>query len=138
MRTERPLSVLIVTYKSHELLEQCLASVAEHAPQLPVYVYENSGDQYPGREELAARHPDVHWVLGPVNLGFGAAFNALAEHTPDDTDFLLLNADTRLTGPLTRTLELFRQPGVAAVSPLIQDPGRRARGCGTSPPSTEP
>nr|WP_082994489.1 glycosyltransferase [Mycobacterium gordonae] len=123
MRTERPLSVLIVTYKSHELLEQCLASVAEYAPQLPVYVYENSGDDYPGREELAARHPDVHWVLGPVNLGFGAAFNALAEHTPEDTDFLLLNADTRLTGPLTRTLELFRQPGVAAVSPLIEDPG---------------
>lgn len=123
MRTQRPLSVLIVTYKSHELLEQCLASVAEHAGQLPVYVYENSGDEYPGREALAARHPDVHWVLGPVNLGFGAAFNALVKHTPDDTDFLLLNADTRLTGPLTRTLELFRQPGVAAVSPLIRDPG---------------
>lgn len=123
MTTERPLSALIVTYKSHDLLEQCLASVAEHAPQLPIYVYENSGDEYPGREELAARHPDVHWVLGPVNLGFGAAFNALARHTPDDTDFLLLNADTRLTGPLTRTRELIRQPGVAAVSPLIQDPG---------------
>ncbi|MCV7008804.1 glycosyltransferase [Mycobacterium gordonae] len=121
--SQRPLSVLIVTYKSHDLLEQCLASVAEHVPGLPVYVYENSGDDYPGREELAARHPDVHWVLGPVNLGFGAAFNALAKHTPDDTDFLLLNADTRLTGPLTRTRELIGQPGVAAVSPLIQDPG---------------
>lgn len=123
LRPHRPLSALIVTYKSHELLEQCLASVAEHAPELPVYVYENSGDDYPGREELAARHPDVHWVLGPVNLGFGAAFNALAKHTPDDTDFLLLNADTRLTGPLTRTRQLIRQPGVAAVSPLIRDPG---------------
>lgn len=123
MTTERPLSALIVTYKSHGLLEQCLASVAEHLPDLPVYVYENSGEEYPGREELAARHPDVHWVLGPVNLGFGAAFNALAKHTPDNTDFLLLNADTRLTGPLTRTRALIREPGVAAVSPLIRDPG---------------
>ncbi|OBJ88582.1 glycosyltransferase [Mycobacterium asiaticum] len=120
---ERPLSALIVTYKSHDLVEQCLASLAEHAPELPVYVYENSGDTYPGREELAARHPDVHWVLGPVNLGFGGAFNALVAHTPADTDLLLLNADTRLKGPLMRTRQLLHRPGVAAVSPLIQDIG---------------
>lgn len=63
-------------------MEKCLASLAEHAPELPVYVYENSGDEYPGREKLAARYPYVHWVLGSVNLGFGAAFNALVEHTP--------------------------------------------------------
>ncbi|BDE16215.1 MULTISPECIES: glycosyltransferase [Mycobacterium] len=121
--SDRPLSALIVTYKSHDLVEQCLAGLAEHAPELPVYVYENSGEGYPGRRELAARHPNVHWVLGPVNLGFGGAFNALVEHTPPDTDLLLLNADTRLTGPLTRTRALLRQPGVAAVSPLIQDAG---------------
>lgn len=121
--SERPLAALIVTYKSHGLVEGCLASLAEHAPELPVYVYENSGDQYPGREELVARHLNVHWVLGSVNLGFGAAFNALVEHVPADADLLLLNADTRLVGPLTRTRELLRQHGVAAVSPLINDRG---------------
>lgn len=121
--SQRPLVALIVTYKSHDLVEACLASLVEHAPELPVYVYENSGDQYPGREQLAARHPRVHWVLGSVNLGFGAAFNALVEHTPADADLLLLNADTRLVGPLTRTRELLREPGVAAVSPLISDKG---------------
>ncbi|MBW0016733.1 MAG: glycosyltransferase [Mycobacterium sp.] len=120
---ERPLAALIVTYKSHDLVEMCLASLAQQLPDLPVYIYENSGDGYPGREELAARHPDVHWVLGPVNLGFGAAFNALVQHTPGDTDLLLLNADARLQGPLTRTRELLRQPGVAAVSPLVLDSG---------------
>ncbi|OBI89250.1 glycosyltransferase [Mycobacterium sp. 1245805.9] len=122
-RSERPLVVLIVTYKSHDLVEQCLASVAEHLPGLPVYIYENSGDTYPGREELAARHPEVHWVLGPVNLGFAAAFNALVEHTPPDADLLLLNADARLQGPLTRTRELLHQTKVAAVSPLVRDDG---------------
>lgn len=121
--SERGLAALIVTYKSHDLVETCLASLAEHAPELPVYVYENSGEKYPGRQELAARYPDVHWVLGSVNLGFGAAFNALVEHTPNDTDLLLLNADTRLVGPLTRTRELLREPGVGAVSPLISDRG---------------
>jgi glycosyltransferase involved in cell wall biosynthesis len=61
--------------------------------------------------------------LGPVNLGFGAAVNALVEHTPPDTDLLLLNPDCRLRGPLTRTRELLRQPGVAAVSPMLHDYG---------------
>lgn len=115
--------VMIVTYKSHDLVEQCLAGVAEHLPELPVYVYENSGDSYPGREELATRHPEVHWVLGPVNLGFAAAFNALVEHTPPDADLLLLNADARLVGPLTRTRELLHQTKVAAASPMIHDDG---------------
>jgi glycosyltransferase involved in cell wall biosynthesis/GT2 family glycosyltransferase len=115
------LAVLIVTYKSHDLVEKCLANVAEHLPELPVYVYENSGDGYPGREELAARYPAVHWVLGPVNVGFAAAFNALVEHTPLDADLLVLNPDSRLQGPLTRTRELLRQPRVAAVSPRARD-----------------
>jgi glycosyltransferase involved in cell wall biosynthesis/GT2 family glycosyltransferase len=118
---QRPLSVLIVTYKSHDLVEQCLTSVAEHLPGLPVYVYENSGATYHGREDLAARHPDVHWVLGPVNLGFAAAFNALVQHTPPDTDLLLMNADARLRGPLARTRALMQLPGVAAVSPTVRD-----------------
>lgn len=115
------MAVAIVTYRSHELLEKCLAQVAEHMPELPVYVYENSGDDYPGRDELMARNPHVHWVIGAVNIGFAAAFNALVEHTPPDADLLLLNPDARLLGPLTRTRELIRRPGVAAVSPLLWD-----------------
>jgi len=120
-RSGRPLAVLIVAYKCHELVEMCLASVVEHLPDLPVYVYENSGDGYPGRDELAARHPEVHWVMGPENLGFAGAVNALVEHTPPDADLLLLNPDARLQGPLTRTRHLLHQPGVAAVAPRVRD-----------------
>ncbi len=118
LRPTRQLVVMIVTYKSHDLVEECLANVAEHLPELPVYVYENSGNGYPGRQELAARHPEVHWILGPVNIGFAAAFNALVEHTPPDADLLMLNPDARLLGPLTRTRELLQKPEAAAVSPL--------------------
>ncbi|MCT7660160.1 glycosyltransferase [Mycobacterium deserti] len=118
---EHQLAVAIVTYRSHELLEKCLAQVAEHMPELPVYVYENSGDDYPGRDELVARNPHVHWVVGKTNIGFAAAFNALVEHTPPDADLLLLNPDAKLLGPLTRTRSLIRAPGVAAVSPLLWD-----------------
>ncbi|WAC92654.1 glycosyltransferase [Mycobacterium sp. Aquia_213] len=114
----RPLAVLIVTDKNHVLVERCLTSVAAQLPELPVYVYENSGAGYPGREELAARHPAVHWVLGSASLGVGEAFNALAEQVPGDADLLLLNPAAELRGPLTRTRELLREPRVAAVSPM--------------------
>jgi glycosyltransferase involved in cell wall biosynthesis/GT2 family glycosyltransferase len=117
----RPLAVLIVAYKCHDLLEKCLDSVAEHLPELLVYVYENSGEGYPGREELTRRYPGVHFELGSVNLGFAGAVNALVEHAPPDADLLLLNPDCRLRGPLTRTRELLRQPGVAAVAPMLHD-----------------
>jgi glycosyltransferase involved in cell wall biosynthesis/GT2 family glycosyltransferase len=120
-RAQRPISVLIVTYKSHDLVEQALASVAEHLRGVPIYVFENSGATYPGREELIARNPHVHWAMGEVNLGFAAAFNALVKTTPPDTDLLLMNADSRLCGPLTRTRELLQLPGVAAVSPTVVD-----------------
>jgi glycosyltransferase involved in cell wall biosynthesis len=116
----RPLAVLIVADKYHALVEKCLASVAEQLPELPVYVYENSGAGYPGREELAARYPSAHWVLGPVHLGVGAAFNALVEHAPSNSDLLLVNPTAELRGPLTRTRELLRQPAVAAVSPMAR------------------
>ncbi len=128
----RPLAVLIVTGKNHMLIEKCLASVAEQLPELRVYVYENSGDGYRGREELAARYPAVHWVLGPVHLGVGAAFNALVEHAPSDADLLLLNPAAELRGPLTRTRELLRQPAVAAVSPMARALGVTA-GSGSTP-----
>jgi glycosyltransferase involved in cell wall biosynthesis/GT2 family glycosyltransferase len=122
-RSERPLAVLIVAYECHDLVEKCLDRVAEHLPELPVYVYENSGEGYPGREELTGRYPGAHWVLGPVNLGFAAAVNALVERTPPDADLLVLHPDCRLCGPLTRTRELLHQPGVAAVAPMLNDYG---------------
>lgn len=123
----RSLAVLIVSCKNHDGLQTCLHSVAEHLPELPVYVYDSRGGGRPGREELVARHPAVHWVSGPVSRGFAAAFNTLVTHAPSDTDLLLLHADARVRGPLTRTRELLRRPWVAAVSPMVCDdtaPGR--------------
>lgn len=124
--SNRSLAVLIVTDSDHVPLEACLASLAEHLPELPVYVAAN-GEGDPDRDQLPARHPAVHWVFGRRNIGFAAAFNALVEHAPDDADLLLLNADVRVLGPLARTRELLNQPRVAAVSPI-------ARGADTRPP----
>ncbi|MEK1204060.1 glycosyltransferase [Mycobacterium ulcerans] len=118
---DRSLAVLIVIENGHDPVQSCLHSVAEQLPGLPVYVYDNNAQGYPGRQELAAGHPAVHWISGPADVGFAAACNALARQSPGDSDLLLLKADARLRGPLTRTRQLLRQPGVAAVSPLVRD-----------------
>lgn len=117
--SERALAVLIVPHKDHALLDTCLHSVADHLPESPVYVY--GGETSSGGAESTAGHPALHWVLGPMNLGFAAAVNALVDHTPSDTDLLLLKPDVRLRGPLTRTRKLLRQPRVGAVSPMEHD-----------------
>lgn len=114
----RSLAVLIVAGDHHDLLDACLGSVAEHLPEFPVYVY--------GHAESATKYPAVHRVSGPENVGFAASCNVLVEHAPADADLLLLNADTRLLGPLTRTRALLGRPHVAAVSPRAHAtaPGR--------------
>ncbi|OBC01176.1 glycosyltransferase [Mycobacterium sp. 852002-40037_SCH5390672] len=119
--TTRPLAVLIVNRRGHESLNSCLRSVAEHLPALPVYVYENSGEEHPERAGLAAKYPAAQWVSGQDNIGFAAACNALVDHAPADADLLLLDVCARVLRPLTRTRELLRQPKVAAVSPMVRD-----------------
>jgi hypothetical protein len=92
--------VVIVTCKSHALLDKCLASVGEHLRELPVYVYENSGGGYSGREALAYRHPRVHWVFGP----------------PSGADLLAVNPDARLRGPLSQARQLPRAGSIGGVA----------------------
>lgn len=117
----RSLAALVVGYRSHDALRVCLDSAAEHLPGVPIHVYENSGADYPGRRELAAAYPHVDWVLGPANIGFAAAVNALVDRTPADADLLVLKPGARLLGPLQRTRELLRREKVAAVAPMTRD-----------------
>lgn len=136
--TTRSSAVLIVNRRSNESLERCLRSVAEQLPELPVYVYDNTGGADPEHAELVTKHPAVQWVSGPGTVGFAAACNALVDHAPVDADLLVLDPDARLLGPLTRTLELLRQPQVAAVSPKVRDgtePGRAPSGVATRRPA---
>lgn len=137
--TTRSSAVLIVNRRGNESLERCLRSVAEHLPALPIYVYDNTGGADPDHAELIAKHPAVQWVSRPDTIGFAAACNALVDHAPVDADLLVLDPDARLLGPLTRTLELLRQPQVAAVAPLVRDhtaSGRGPWGLATRRPTT--
>ncbi|KAA8966044.1 glycosyltransferase [Mycobacterium sp.] len=116
----RSLAVLIVTGADRGVLEACLRSVVDHLPDLPVYVCELSGAGCSGHPEPMAGYPAVHWMSGTANLGFAEAVNTLVQRTPPETDLLLLDPGAVLRGPLIRTRELLRRPGVAAVAPMTR------------------
>ncbi|CQD09110.1 glycosyltransferase [Mycolicibacterium conceptionense] len=118
--TRRQTAVLIVAYRNPLLLSDCLTAVGKHLPDLPVLVWDNSGAQYPGMDEVVAEHPQVRWFRGSANVGFAPAVNALAAEVPQH-NLLLLNPDAVLQGPLDGTLAAMDRPAVAAAAPLVID-----------------
>jgi GT2 family glycosyltransferase len=93
---EPSLDIVIVAYRSPELLRQCLASIRRHGPEVPtrVYVVDNaSGD---GTVGLVRREfPEVTLEAADANLGFSRA-NNLAIRRGRGRYVLVLNPDTRL------------------------------------------
>jgi glycosyltransferase involved in cell wall biosynthesis/GT2 family glycosyltransferase len=113
----RPLAICCVAYRTPDLMRACLAALAEHLPDVPVHVHDNSADHAAELDVVVRDHPEVSWHRGGPNIGFAAAVNALAASVPDH-DLLLINPDAVLQGPLTATLAAIRTPGVAAAAPL--------------------
>ena len=88
------LDVVIVSYRSRELLRECLASLRAHPPSCPmkVIVIDNaSGDGT--AEMVAAEYPETDLVVSPTNLGFASATN-LGARRGDAPYVLALNPDT--------------------------------------------
>lgn len=108
--TANILDIVVVSYRSRELLRACLDSLREHAPSVAnrIFVVDNaSGD---GTVELVgATYPEVQLLTSRENLGFGAASN-LAIRAGDGRYVLALNPDTRVTeGALDRLVRLIEE-----------------------------
>ena len=68
--------MVIVAYRSRDLLDACLRSLREHPPSIPMRVIVVDNDSRDGTAEMvAAEHPDVDLVESASNLGFAAATN---------------------------------------------------------------
>lgn len=126
MEPDHPLAVLIVSYRRADLLERCLDSVQTFLPGHPVHVWDNGSSGTPQVRELADRRPDVSWTFSDLNVGYIAAANGLARRVPGH-DMLMLNPDAQLLGPLTAARAALSEPGVAVVSPTVEDPTGRTR-----------
>jgi GT2 family glycosyltransferase len=118
------LDVVIVSYRSRELLRDCLASLRAHGPSRPmkVIVVDNaSGDGT--TEMVAADFPEVELIASPTNLGFAAATN-LGAKRGGAPYVLALNPDTVVTdGALDTVLESMEaHPEVAVAGARLLRP----------------
>jgi hypothetical protein len=88
------ISIIIVNYKTHDLLEQCLKSVVKHLGTIKAEIFvvdNNSGD---GSSEMVRDHfRQVHLIANKVNVGYARANNQALRLVQGDY-VLLLNSDT--------------------------------------------
>lgn len=92
----RDLAIIIVSYKTRDLLEKCLASI--YAGEYPfshrVVVVDNaSGDGTP--EMVISKYPDALMIASETNSGFSAG-NNMGIRSVDSRHVLLLNPDTEV------------------------------------------
>lgn len=113
--TPSGIGVVIVTYNSAHVLEQCLASIIPFG--YPVVVVDNkSGDD---TLPIASRFP-VSVIANSVNRGFSAAVNQ--GFAALETEYvLLLNPDLRLIASPAPLVSEFQSADVAAVAALLLD-----------------
>jgi N-acetylglucosaminyl-diphospho-decaprenol L-rhamnosyltransferase len=100
------LDVVIVSYRSRELLRRCLESLSAHRPAVPMTVVVVDNDSRDGTSEMVRDdYPEVELVRSPTNLGFAAATN-LGAARGGSPYLLALNPDTEVTaGALDTVLE---------------------------------
>jgi GT2 family glycosyltransferase len=118
------LAIIIVHYNTSADLERGLASLRGNSPSCAygIVVVDNASRD-PGLAAVREQHPDVRWVMSPVNGGYARGVNrGLAEL---DADYaLILNPDIEvLPGAIDRLLAFAdAHPRAGIVGPRLQWP----------------
>jgi N-acetylglucosaminyl-diphospho-decaprenol L-rhamnosyltransferase len=118
------LDVVIVSYRSRELLRECLGALRAHPPSCPISVVVVDNASGDGTVELVAREfPEVDLIASARNLGFAAATN-LGAQRGSASYLLALNPDTAVgPGALDRVIAVLEShPDVAVVGPRLLRP----------------
>jgi len=121
------LSVIIVSYNSIELLENCLFSVQKAMQTIGgeiIIVDNNSNDG--SKESLPSKFPGVKFIFNNENLGFAKACNQGSKNSSGD-HILFLNPDTVLPGTcLSECITFFKtHPDAGAVGVrMLDDKGK--------------
>jgi N-acetylglucosaminyl-diphospho-decaprenol L-rhamnosyltransferase len=120
------LDVVIVSYRSRELLRRCLDALRAHPPGIPMKVIVVDNDSRDASAEMvAADYPEVELIASRTNVGFAKATN-LGAGRGAAPYLLALNPDTAVTaGALDRVLATMRaHPEVAVVGArLLREDG---------------
>jgi GT2 family glycosyltransferase len=120
--TKRPnVSIVVVSYNTRDLLEQCLRSVTEKTPDEACEMFVVDNASHDGSYEMVRRlFPDVRAIRNTANRGFAAANNqAIAEAHGEY--IVLLNSDTVLENNVVSLLRDFMQshPTAGVCGPLL-------------------
>lgn len=110
MRAGVSLDVVIVAYRSREMVRDCLLSLREFPPEVPMTVFVVDNDSQDGTLELLEfEFTSARVVANDTNTGFSVANNQ-AIRAGEGTYVLALNPDTRVTeSALQRMVELMEQ-----------------------------
>ncbi|WP_128543978.1 glycosyltransferase family 2 protein [Larkinella soli] len=114
------LSIIIVNYKTPQLVVDCLRSIAEHTTGLTYEVIVVNNDSEPAsRETVLTAFPGVRWFETGYNAGFSRANNLGIDESKGRL-VLLLNSDTLLVDNVLKYCAdlLDARPEVAAVGPM--------------------
>ncbi len=113
------LSIVIVSYNTRDLLDQCLNSIGTHCSDAEVIVVDNaSHDESP--DMVRQNHPQVKLICSDENLGFAGANNRGIQDATGGF-VLLLNSDTILEDDsLSRCVDwMHANPRLGALSPSL-------------------
>jgi GT2 family glycosyltransferase len=106
-------SILIVSYRTRELVLRCIDSIARHSTAVTYEVIVVDNDAETGTADaVSTAHPATIVLQPGANIGFAAAVNQAASKASGEL-LLLLNPDTRvLDGAVDRLVAFARaQPG---------------------------
>lgn len=120
-RVATPISVVIVSYNSRELLRDCLLSIRSEPWEQVIVVDNVSSDE--SAEMVRQDFPWVKLILSPNNDGYGVAAN-LALASCSSNYVLLLNSDTVLHPGALQVLSgyLDQHPEAAIAGPRLVNP----------------
>ena len=113
-------SIIIVNYKTPQLILDCLQSVYAHTKGVTFEVLVVDNDSQDNSKKIVlGQYPTVQWFEMGYNAGFSRANNLGLDHATGRT-VLLLNSDTLLIDDLLTRLAgvLDEQPDVAAVGAM--------------------
>lgn len=102
MKVTKQLSLVIVTFKSNDVVDNCLASIQKYndiGDALEVIVVDNHPIGGEAFATLAPKFPWVRTICNPANGGFGQG-NNLGARIAGGSYILFLNPDTILVEPI--------------------------------------
>ena len=117
--SRQTLSVVIVTFKSENVIDDCIQSIPE---QIKIIVIENSNDQK-FKEDIEKKYKNVVCILSSENLGMGPGNNFGLKHVKTEYA-MILNPDVILEkNSIEEIIEVSKNiNSFAVLAPLSIDP----------------